>query len=162
MVLASVTSTSFAILLLFSLPSCLRLRATPFLAEGVGACTFSPYSSDTSTDTDPRSGYYTSTSTFHSMRAPSSSPSSDVPFVFQAFAMFFLPILPPRPRSQPRADRHSSTRVRGELVLILAFLRVCHRGGHNIVVSRRNKNLEIILVDSLRRYCCEPSQRTGN
>ena len=24
------------------------------------------------------------------------------------------------------------------------------------------KNLEIFLVDNLRGYCCEPSQRTGN
>jgi hypothetical protein len=38
MVLASVATTSFDILLLFSLPSCLHLRATPFSAEGVGAC----------------------------------------------------------------------------------------------------------------------------
>jgi hypothetical protein len=52
MVLASVATTSFAILLLFSLPSCLHLRVTPFLAEGVGACAYSPYSSDTSLDTD--------------------------------------------------------------------------------------------------------------
>jgi hypothetical protein len=36
MVLASVAATSFAILLLFSLPACLRLRATPFSTEGVG------------------------------------------------------------------------------------------------------------------------------
>jgi hypothetical protein len=36
----------------------------------------------------------------------------------------------PRPQLQPRADRCSSTGVRGELVLLLAFLRVCHRGGH--------------------------------
>jgi hypothetical protein len=40
MVITSVAATSFAILLLFSLPSCLRLRATPFSAEGMGACTY--------------------------------------------------------------------------------------------------------------------------
>ena len=97
MVLASVATTSFAILLLFSLPSCLHLRATPFSAEGVGACASSPYSSDTSPDTDSRSGYCTSTRTFHIMRAPSFSPSSDVPFVFPAFALFFLPNLLPPP-----------------------------------------------------------------
>jgi hypothetical protein len=80
----------------FSLPSCLHLRATPFSAKGVGACTSSSYSSDTSLDTDSRSGYCTSTRTFHIMRAPSFSPSSDVPFVFPAFALFFLPnMLPP-------------------------------------------------------------------
>jgi hypothetical protein len=95
MLLASVSPTSFVILLLFSLPSCLRLRATPFSAEGVGADTCSPYLSNTSPDTDPRSGYCTSTRTFHSMRAPSFSPSSDVPFVFPALALFFLPNLLP-------------------------------------------------------------------
>jgi hypothetical protein len=76
MVLASVVATSFASLLLFSLPSCLRLRTSP--------------------DTDPCSGYCTSTRTFYSMRAPSFLPSSDVPFVFPAFVLFFLPNpLPP-------------------------------------------------------------------
>ncbi|AQK92899.1 hypothetical protein ZEAMMB73_Zm00001d009875 [Zea mays] len=97
MVLASVAVTSFAILLLFSLPSCLGLRATPYSTEGVGAGASSPYSSDTSPDTDPRSGYCTSTRTFHSIHAPSFSPSSDVLFVFLAFALFFLPNLLPPP-----------------------------------------------------------------
>jgi hypothetical protein len=97
MVLTSVVATLFAILLLFSLPSCLRLRDTPFSAEGVGADMSSPYSSDSSPDIDPRNGYFMSTRTFHSMRAPSFSPLSDVPFVFPAFAMFFLPNLLPPP-----------------------------------------------------------------
>jgi hypothetical protein len=96
MVLVSVATTSFAILLL-SLPSCLHLRATPFSAEGVGAGVSSSYSSDTSPDTDSRSGYCTSTRTFHIMRAPSFSPSSYVPFVFPVFALFFLPNLLPPP-----------------------------------------------------------------
>jgi hypothetical protein len=96
MVLASVATTSFVILDLFSLPSCLHLRATPFSAEGVGAYASSPYLSDTSPDTDSRSGYCTSTRTFHIMRAPSFSSSSDVPFVLLTFALFFLPNpLPP-------------------------------------------------------------------
>jgi hypothetical protein len=96
MVHASVAATSFVILLLFSLPSCLHLRATPFSAENMGAGASSPYSSNTSPDTNPRSGYCTSTRTFHSMRAPSFSPSSDVSFVFPSFALFFLPnLLPP-------------------------------------------------------------------
>jgi len=97
MVLASVATTPFSILFLFfSLPSCLHLRATPFSAKGVGACTSSSYSSDTSLDTDSRSGYCTSTRTFHIMCAPSFSSSSDVPFVFLAFALFFVPnMLPP-------------------------------------------------------------------
>jgi hypothetical protein len=81
----------------FSLPLWLHLRATPFLEEGVGACASSPYSSVISSDTDSRSGYYTSTRTFHIMHAPSFSSSSNVPFVFLAFAMFFLPNLLPLP-----------------------------------------------------------------
>jgi hypothetical protein len=81
----------------FLSPSCLHLCATPFSAEGVGACVSSPYSSDTSPDTDSSSGYCTSTRTFLIMRAPSFSPSSDVPFVFPAFALFFLPNLLPPP-----------------------------------------------------------------
>jgi hypothetical protein len=53
MVLASVAATSFAILLLFSLPSYIHPPSRyPFSAEGVGACVYSPYSSDTSPDTD--------------------------------------------------------------------------------------------------------------
>jgi hypothetical protein len=97
MVFASVATTSFAILLLFSLSSCLYIHATPFSKEGIGAYASSPYSSDTCPDTDLRSGYCTSTGTFHIMRAPSFSPSSDVPFVFPAFALFFLPNLLPSP-----------------------------------------------------------------
>jgi hypothetical protein len=89
--------TTHSILLLFSLPSCLCLRATPFSAEGMGANASSPYSSYTSPDTDPHSGYCTSTRMFHSMRAPSFSPSLDVPFVFVAFALFFSPNLLPPP-----------------------------------------------------------------
>jgi hypothetical protein len=96
MVLASVATSSFVILLLFSLPSCLHLHTTSFSAEGVGAGASYPYSSNTSPDTDLRSGYYTSIRMFHIMRAPSFSPSSDVSFVFLAFALFFLPnLLPP-------------------------------------------------------------------
>jgi hypothetical protein len=66
----------------------------------MGAGTSSPYSSDTSLDTNPHSGYCTSTRTFHSMREPSFLPSSDVPFIFPAFALFFLPNLLPRQQSQ--------------------------------------------------------------
>jgi hypothetical protein len=43
MVLVSVATTSFIILLLFPLLSCLHLRTTTFSAEGVGAGAFSPY-----------------------------------------------------------------------------------------------------------------------
>jgi hypothetical protein len=65
----------------------------PFSTEGVGVDVSSPYSSDTNLDTNPRSGYCTSTMTFHSMLALLFSSSSDVPFVFPAFTMFFLPNL---------------------------------------------------------------------
>ncbi|PWZ29911.1 hypothetical protein Zm00014a_019517 [Zea mays] len=115
MVIASVDTTSFAILLLSSLSSCLHLRATPFSAEGVGACAFSPYSSDTSSDTNSRSGYYTSTRTFHVMRLPSFLRSSDVPFIFPVFALFFLPNLLPPPTvaaaSRPTLVDAGTTRV---------------------------------------------------
>jgi hypothetical protein len=105
MFLGSIATTSFVILLLFSLTSCLHLRATPFSAAGVGACASSPYSSDTSPDTDSRSGYCTSTRMFHIMSAPSFSPSSDVPFVFSVFALFFLPnMLPAHGRSHEPID----------------------------------------------------------
>ncbi|PWZ10714.1 hypothetical protein Zm00014a_011069 [Zea mays] len=62
---------------------------------GTGAS--SPYSSDTSPDTDTRSGYCTSTRTIHNMCAPSFSSLLDAPFVFSAFALFFLPNLLPPP-----------------------------------------------------------------
>jgi hypothetical protein len=97
MVLASVATTSFVILLLFSLPSCLHLRTTPFSAEGIGACVSSPCSSDTSPDTDSCSGYCKSMRTFHIMCAPLFSLSSYVSFIFSAFALFFLPNLLPPP-----------------------------------------------------------------
>jgi hypothetical protein len=83
MVLASVATTSFTIMLLFSLPSCLHLRTTPFSTEGVGAGASSPYSS-TSPDTNSRNDYCMTTRTFHIIRAPSFFPSSDIPFVFPA------------------------------------------------------------------------------
>jgi hypothetical protein len=127
MVLALVVAISFVILLIFSLPSCLRIRFTPFSAEGVGADASSLYSSDTSRHTDPRSGCCTST-TFQSMRAPSFSPSSDVSFVFPVSSCSFSPTYFSRLRSQSRANRHSLTRVRGETVLLLAFLSACCRG----------------------------------
>jgi hypothetical protein len=97
MILTLVVAISFVIMLLFSLSSCLRLRATPFSAEGMRVGASSQYSSNTSPDTDPHSGYCMSMRTFHSMRAPSFLPSSNVPFVFPAFALFFLPNLLPPP-----------------------------------------------------------------
>jgi hypothetical protein len=120
MVLASVATISFVILF-FSLPSCLYLRATPFSAEGVGAGASSSYSSNNSLDADSRSGYCTSTRMFHIMRASSFSPLSNVLFIFPAFTLFFLPTCCPHPRSQSRADRCTSTLVRGESVMSWPF-----------------------------------------
>jgi hypothetical protein len=96
-VLASVAISSFAILLLFSFLSCLHLCATSFSAEGVGVRVSSSYSSDTSPDTNSHGGYCMSARTFHIMCAPSFLSSSDVPFVFPTFALFFLPNLLPPP-----------------------------------------------------------------
>jgi hypothetical protein len=133
MFLASVATTSFAILLLFSLPSCLRFGATTFLVEGVGAGVSSLYSSDTSPDIDPCSGYCTSTRprgrftacAHHRFRRRRMSRSSS-----RCSPYFSSPTYCPRPRSQPRADQCSSTRVRGKSVLLLAFLHACRRGGN--------------------------------
>jgi hypothetical protein len=130
MVLALVATTSFAILLLFSLPSCLHLRATPLSVEGVGACASSLYSSDTSPDTTrtvaiacPR-GRFTSCvhHRFHHRQMSRSSSRTS--------SCSSSPTYCPHPRSQPRADRRSSTWVRGESVMLLTFLRVCCQGGH--------------------------------
>jgi hypothetical protein len=101
MVIASVAATSFAILLLLSLPSCIRLYATSFSAEGVGAGASSPYSSDTNPDIDPCSGYCTSTRTFHHART----------IVFAVIGRpvrlpGLRPILPP----QPAAPAHGRSR----------------------------------------------------
>jgi hypothetical protein len=125
MVLASFATTSFAISLIFSLPSCLPLRATPLSAEGVGADASFSYSSNTIPDTDPHSGYCTSTRTFHSMRTPSFSPLSDTSFVFPAFALFFLPniLAPPMITAVSRPTLIDA--VRGESVLLLAFFHAC-------------------------------------
>jgi hypothetical protein len=131
MVLALVAATSFAILLHFSILSCLRLCATPFLAEVVGAGAASSYSSDTSPDTDPCSGYCMSTRMFHSMCAPSFSPSLDIPFVFPAFALFFLPNLLPPPMVIVVSRLTLVDVGMGESVLLLAFFCVCRRGGHD-------------------------------
>jgi hypothetical protein len=69
----------------------------PILGKGRRSRRLLPYSPDTSPDTDSRSDYCMSTRTLHIMRAPSFSPSPDVPFVFSAFALFFLPNMLPSP-----------------------------------------------------------------
>jgi hypothetical protein len=120
MVLASVATTSFIILLLLSLPSCLHLRATPFSIEGVGACASSPYSCETSSDINSRSGYCSSMRTFHIMcahcfhRRRTFHSSSRPPPCSSS------PTYCPRLWWQPRADRCSSTRVRCESVILLS------------------------------------------
>jgi hypothetical protein len=126
----SVATTSFAILLLFSLPSCLHLRATPFSAEGIGAGASSPYSPDTRpTPTRavaiprPR-GCFTSCA-HHRFRRRRTSHSSSLLSPCSS-----TPTYCPHPRSQPRADRRSSTRVWSESVMLLAFLYACRRGGY--------------------------------
>jgi hypothetical protein len=74
----------------------------PILGRGHHRGASSPYSYNTSLDIDLRSGYCTSTRTFHSMIALSFSPSSGVPFVFLAFTLFFLPNLLPPPHDHSR------------------------------------------------------------
>lgn len=112
MILALVAATSFVILFLFLSPLMPLPPRHAFSAEGMGAGASSPYSSDTNPDTDLRNGYCTSTRVFHSMHAPSYSLSSDVSFVFWLSPCSSSPTCCPRPRSQSRADRCSSTRVR--------------------------------------------------
>jgi hypothetical protein len=104
--------------------------ATPFSTEGVGACASScirPTPAPTPTRTvaiaRPR-GRFTSCvhhrfcrrRTSHSSSRPSPCCSS--------------PTCCPRPWSQPRDERCLLTQVRGESVMLLAFLRACRRGGH--------------------------------
>jgi hypothetical protein len=92
MILVSIVATSFAILLLFSLPSCHRLRAIPFSAEGVGAGASSLYSFDTNPDTDPR-GRFT-TCSHHRFRCHRTSCSSYRPSQCSSSPTYCL-----RPRS---------------------------------------------------------------
>jgi hypothetical protein len=97
----------------------------------VGAGTSSSYSSDTSPNTDPCSGCCTSMRVFHSMHTLSFSPSSDVPFVFPAFALFFLPNMLPLPTVTAASRPTLVDAGTGESVLLLSFLRACRRGGHD-------------------------------
>jgi hypothetical protein len=95
----------------------------PFSVEGVGAGASSPYSSNTS-PTSTRAvaiarlwGRFTAC-THHRFRHRRKSRSSFRPSPYSS-----SPTYCPRPRSQPRADQCSSTRVRDESVLLLTFLR---------------------------------------
>jgi hypothetical protein len=121
MVLASVVATSFTILLHFLSPLMPPPPHHPFSTEDVGAGASSPYSSDTSPDTDLHSGYCTSKRMFHSMCTPSFSPSLNVPFVFPAFTLFFLPNLLPLPTVAATSRPTLVDEGMGEPILLLAF-----------------------------------------
>jgi hypothetical protein len=130
MVLALVATTLFAILLLFSLPSYLRLRATHSQQRAWEQAPPPRIHLIPAFDTDPCSGYCTSTRMFHSMHAPSFSTSLGVPFVFAAFALFFLPNLLPPPTFATASRPTLVNACTGESVLLLDFLRACRQGGH--------------------------------
>jgi hypothetical protein len=124
MVIVSVATTLFAILLLFS-PLMPAPPRHPILDEGVGACASSPYSSTpapTLTRTvaiaRPRGRFTACAHHRFCHRQTSHSSSMASPYSSS-------PTCCPHPRSQPRADRRSSMRVRGELILLLAFFRAC-------------------------------------
>ena len=115
MVLASVAATSFAILLFFLSPLMPPLPRHPILGRGRWSRRHLPVFVRYQPRHRPTSGYCTFTRTFHIMCAPSFSSSSDVPFVFLAFALFFLPNLLPPPTvaatSQPMLVNAGTGRV---------------------------------------------------
>jgi hypothetical protein len=128
MVLASVAATSFAILHLFSLPSCLRLPP-PHSRQRAWEQSPPPRIRSTPATTSTRSvdmarprGRFTACA--HHRRT---SHSSSRPFTF---ALFFLPNLLPL-HMVTAASR--STLVDADMdksVLLLAFLRAYRQGGH--------------------------------
>jgi hypothetical protein len=59
------------------------------------------------------------------MHTPSFSSSSDVPFIFPVFALFFLPNLLSPPTVAAASRPTLVNAVRGESVILLAFLYVC-------------------------------------
>jgi hypothetical protein len=125
MTLASFVATSFAIMLLFSLPSYLRLRDTHSRQrtwEQAPSPRILPTPSSTPTRivaiTHPRGCFIVCT--HHRFRHRRTSRSSSRPSPCSSSSTCC-----PRPWSQPRADRRSS--------MLLAFLRACRRGGHDDV-----------------------------
>jgi hypothetical protein len=88
------------------------------------------YLSDTSLDTDSRSGYCMSTRMFHIMRTSSFLPSSDVLFVFPTFVLFFLPNLLPPP-AVAAASRPT--------LVDAGTRRVGHAPGHSLCVPSRRR-----------------------
>jgi hypothetical protein len=98
----------------------------PILGRGNRSAS-SLYSSDTSPDTVAIAhplGCFTSC-VHHCFRRHRTSCLSSQPSPCSSSPTFC-----PRPWSQPRADRRSSTQVRRESVMLLAFLFACRRGGH--------------------------------
>jgi hypothetical protein len=109
MVLVLVAATSFVILLLFSLHSCLRICATHSRQrawEQAHPLRIRPTSASTLTSAVRPPGCFTAY-THHHFRCRRTSHSSSRPSPCSS-----SPICCPYPRSQPRADRRSSTRVR--------------------------------------------------
>jgi hypothetical protein len=111
MVLGSVAATSFVILLLFSIPSCLRLRATHSRQRAWEQApplhirpTLAPTPTHAVAIARPR-GCFTAC-THHHFRHRRMSRSSSRPLPCSS-----SPTCYPCPRSQPRADRRSSMRV---------------------------------------------------
>jgi hypothetical protein len=130
MVLTSVAATSFVILLLFSPPHA-SASAPPHSWQRAWEQALPPYIRPTHAPTLTRTvaiarprGRFIVCTHHHFRRCRMSRLSS------QPSPCSSSPTYCPRPWSQPRADRCSSTRVRGESVLLLAFLRACRRGGH--------------------------------
>jgi hypothetical protein len=130
----------------------------PISVEDVGAGASSPYSFDTSPDTDPCSSYCTSTRVFHIMHVPSFSPSSDVPFIFPAFTLFFLPNLLPMPTIAGMSRPTLVDAGTGESVLLLAFLRACRRGGHDGVCDAY---VILVMTSPDLRYWTTKARRTA-
>jgi hypothetical protein len=64
------------------------------------------------------------------IHAPSFSLSSNVPFIFPPFALFFLPNILPPPTVATASWPMLVDAGTVESVLLLAFLRACRRGGH--------------------------------
>jgi hypothetical protein len=131
MVLASVAATSFVILLLFSLPSCLRLRATHSRQRAWEQAPL-PHIRLTPAPTPTRAvaiarpwGCFT-VCTHHRFRRRRTSHSSSRPSPCSS-----SPSCCPCPRSQPRADRRSLTWVWASRSCSWLFLRACRRGGHD-------------------------------
>jgi hypothetical protein len=131
MVLASVATTSFIVLLLFLSPltppppcnpildtvrrsRCLLSRIRPTLA---------PTPTHAVANARPRGCF--ASCVHHRFRHRRTSRSSSRPTPCSC-----SPTCCPRTRSQPRANRRWSTWVRGEWVMHLAFLHMCRRGGH--------------------------------